>query len=41
MFRWLQAFVHRELVSDVPPEMELCLDCGKLPARNQSIARSA
>ena len=30
MFRWLQAFVHRELVSDVPPEMELCLDCGKL-----------
>ena len=30
MFRWLQAFVRRELVSDVPPEMELCLDCGKL-----------
>ena len=30
MFRWLQAFVRRELVSDVPPEMSLCLDCGKL-----------
>src|SRR5271166_1872235 len=30
MFRWLPAFVRRELVSDVPPEMELCLDCGKL-----------
>jgi hypothetical protein len=30
MFRWLQAFVRRELVSDVPSEMDLCLDCGKL-----------
>ncbi len=30
MFRWLQAFVRRELVSDVPPEMDVCLDCGKL-----------
>jgi hypothetical protein len=30
MFRWLQAFVRRELVSDVSPEMDLCLDCGKL-----------
>jgi len=30
MFRWLQAFVRRELVSDVPPQMDLCLDCGKL-----------
>ena len=30
MFRWLQAFVRRGLVSDVPPEMDLCLDCGKL-----------
>ncbi len=30
MFRWLQAFVRRELVSDVPPEMNLCLDCGRL-----------
>ena len=30
MFRWLQAFVRRELVSDVPPEMDLCLDCGRI-----------
>jgi hypothetical protein len=30
MLRWLQAFVRRELVSDAPAEMNLCLDCGKL-----------
>ena len=30
MFRWLQAFVRRELVANVSPEMDLCLDCGKL-----------
>ena len=30
MLRWLQAFVHRELVYDVPAEMSLCLECGKL-----------
>jgi hypothetical protein len=28
--RWLKTFVLRHLVSDVPPEMDLCLDCGKL-----------
>ena len=30
MFRWLQALVRRELVSEVPPEMGLCLDCGRI-----------
>ncbi len=30
MLRWLQAFVRRQLVSDAPAEMSLCLDCGKL-----------
>ena len=30
MFDRLQALVRRALVSDVPPEMSLCLDCGKL-----------
>ncbi len=30
MLRWLKAFVRRELVADVPAELSLCLDCGKL-----------
>jgi hypothetical protein len=30
MFRWLQNFIAREVIADVPVEMDLCLDCGKL-----------
>ena len=30
MFRWLCAFLRREFVRDVPAELSLCLDCGKL-----------
>jgi hypothetical protein len=30
MFRWLRGFVRRELVTDVPPDMDFCLNCGKL-----------
>lgn len=30
MFRWLRAFIRREVIDDVPPEMDLCLDCGKV-----------
>ena len=30
MFRWLRGFARRELVTDVPPDIDLCLNCGKL-----------
>ena len=30
MFRWLREFVRRNLIADVSPDMDLCLDCGKL-----------
>ena len=30
MFRWLHEYFRREWVSDVPAEMSLCLDCGRL-----------
>jgi hypothetical protein len=30
MARWLRTFIGRELVADVPAEMDSCLDCGKV-----------
>jgi hypothetical protein len=30
MFRWLRWLFRGRLVADVPAEMDLCLDCGKL-----------
>ena len=30
MLRRLGTFIRRELIADVPAEMDLCLDCGKL-----------
>ena len=30
MLRRLRTFIRRELIAEVPPEMDLCLDCGKL-----------
>ena len=30
MLRWLQSFILREVVADVPADMALCLDCRKL-----------
>ena len=30
MLRLLRTFIRRELVADVPAEMDLCLDCGKV-----------
>ena len=30
MLRRLRTFIRRELIAEVPAEMDLCLDCGKL-----------
>ena len=30
MFAWLQRLIARNIVADVPAEMDLCLDCGRL-----------
>jgi hypothetical protein len=30
MFRWLGSLFRGRLIADVPAEMDLCLDCGKL-----------
>ncbi len=29
MFQWLRNFIARDVIADVPLEMDLCLDCGK------------
>jgi hypothetical protein len=30
MFGWLRSFIRREVIADVPPELDLCQECGKL-----------
>jgi hypothetical protein len=39
MARWLRTFIRRELVADVPAEMDSCLDCGKVECEFQSCVR--
>jgi hypothetical protein len=30
MIDWLRSFIRREVIADVPPELDNCLDCGKV-----------
>ena len=30
MFGWWRSFMRREVIADVPPEMDMCLECGKI-----------
>jgi hypothetical protein len=42
MFRWLRSLIRREVIDDVPPELDLCLDCGEVAcseARFQACAK--
>ncbi len=42
MFGWLKRFVNREVIADVPAELDMCQDCGKLACTEgefQSCAR--
>ena len=30
MFGWLKSFIGREIIADVPADLDACQDCGKL-----------
>jgi hypothetical protein len=38
---WLRGIIRREVIDDVPPGMDLCLDCGELHCSDERFAACA